>query len=191
MKIEQLRYHTAAITLHWVMAVSIFLMLASGLSFNRDLYSKSLQFSLIQWHKSLGLLLLMAFFLRISLRYILPRPALSEKMKAWEKFLAHVGHMSMYVVMLILPLSGWIMVSSSPLGLPTYIFGLFEWPHIPFVEADKVIEEYAFEAHWILAYTLIFLIATHVAAVVKHWLFDKENLLPRMGIGRMKKEKRL
>ena len=82
--------------------------------------------------------------------------------------------------MVIIPLSGWTIVSSSSYGLPTIVFGLFEWPHIPDIAGNQSIEDIAKEVHEILAYTFMAMIAMHIGAVIKHGLKDKINLLPRM-----------
>jgi len=107
-------------------------------------------------------------------------------MKPLEKKAAKAGHWAFYGWMIALPIAGWVMVSSSPYGLPTIVFGWFEWPHIPGIAANEDIEEFAEETHALLAYSFMALIAMHIAAVIKHWLVEKENLLPRMGIGTLK-----
>jgi cytochrome b561 len=180
------RYHALAITLHWVMALCFFAMLTSGLAMENLELEKSFQFQLYQWHKSLGVLLLISFFLRLAVKLLTSAPALPDQMKPLEKKAAKVGHWAFYGWMLLLPLSGWVMVSSSPYGLPTIVFGWFEWPHIPGINAREDIEERAELAHVVLAYSFIFLISVHIAAVIKHYVVEKHNLLPRMGFGRAK-----
>jgi len=182
------RFHPLAIILHWVMAVSFILMLASGLAMEYLELEKALVFQLFQWHKSLGVLLMVAFFLRVAVRLFAAHPKLPETMPVLERKAAHAGHMMLYLWMLALPLSGWVMVSASSFGLPTIVFGWFEWPHIPGIAGDKGLRENANLAHQWLAYSFIALIAGHIAAAVKHLVIDHENLLPRMGVGRVKKE---
>ncbi|MFZ4761465.1 MAG: cytochrome b [Alphaproteobacteria bacterium] len=184
------RYHAAAILLHWLMAIAFLGMLASGLVMTEDFLDKSQKFQLYQWHKSLGVLLLSLFFVRLMVRFVARKPALSIRMKPLEKKAANLVHGLLYAIMLLLPLSGWVMVSSSPYGLPTIVFGVFEWPHIPKIAANLAIEHRAKEAHEILANFFMVLIALHIGAVLKHWLVDKENLLPRMGIGKQQEEKK-
>ncbi|MDX2112297.1 MAG: cytochrome b [Alphaproteobacteria bacterium] len=182
------RYHGLAITLHWVMAVAFFAMLGSGLAMVHLELDQSLKFQMFQWHKSLGVLLLMAAFLRLSLKLATKQPPLPDSMKPLEKKAAKAGHWAFYGWMLALPIAGWVMVSASPYGLPTIVFGWFEWPHIPGIAANEAIEELAEETHALLAYSFIALIAMHIAAVIKHALVEKENLLPRMGIGKLKEK---
>ena len=179
-----LRYHSAAIILHWVMAVAFILMLTSGLTLEYATLGQQLKFQLFQWHKSLGVLLIVAVMLRIAVRLVRTPPALPAHFKRWEQRAAWLGHLGLYAMMIIMPLSGWLMVSSSPYGLPTIVFGLFEWPHLPGVAASEAINDLAGVVHEIGAFAFLFLIATHIGAVVKHAMLDRENLLRRMWWGK-------
>lgn len=175
------RYTSVAIILHWVMALAILLMLVSGFSMASDSFlPKSLRFEMVQWHKSLGVLLLVAFFLRIVWRLLHKPPTLPANFSKFEALLAHLGHLGLYALMFLMPFSGWLMVSSSVYGLPTYVFGWFVWPHIPDVAGNEAVHHWAGLAHWILAFCFVGLIFAHIAAVVKHALWDKHNILPRM-----------
>ncbi len=180
------RYHGLAITLHWVMALAFFAMLGSGLAMEHLEMEQSLKFQMFQWHKSLGVLLLIAAILRLVVKCKTKQPRWPDSMKPLEKKAAKLGHWAFYGWMLALPIAGWVMVSSSPYGLPTIVFGWFEWPHIPGIAANEDIEEFAEVTHALLAYSFMALIGMHVAAVIKHWVVEKENLLPRMGIGKLK-----
>ena len=178
------RYNAFAIILHWVMAVAFVAMLASGLIMGGDDLDPSLKFKLYQWHKSGGVLLLLAFFLRFGwrifsavMKQIPPLPAHLPKL---EQLAAKLGHIALYVWMILTPLAGWLVVSSSSYGIPTIVFDLFEWPHVPGVQANKAVHDVAEQAHELLAYSFIVIIVGHIAAVVKHAIFDKENLLTRM-----------
>ena len=145
---------------------------------------KSLKFQLFQWHKSLGLILLVAFFLRIAWRFVSQIPDLPAKFEKWEKIAAKAGHWGLYACMILMPLSGWAMVSSSSYGLPTYIFGWFEWPHIPGLEGNETVNNLSKDAHFYLAIMFGLLIGAHIGAVIKHAVMDKENLLSRMWFGK-------
>lgn len=167
------------------MAIAFLLMLTSGILMS-DIADKALQFKVFQWHKSLGVILLISLFLRLAIRLLVAHPDLPANMKPLEKKAAHAGHLLLYCAMLTVPLTGWATVSGSVIGLPTIVFGLFEWPHIPGI-AGKNFAEFFEESHGLLAYSFLALIAVHIAAVIKHAIVDHENLLPRMGIGRVKK----
>ncbi len=185
MKEKIQKYHKLAIILHWVMAICIIGMLTGGYVMANVHLPKMLRFDLYQYHKSLGICLLVAFFARLAVRLATITPALAENMKPFEKIAAKAGHLLLYVLMFVMPFSGWLLVSSSSSGLPTMVFGAFEFPHFPSVAANHDVHELAEEAHEIMAYLFAGVILLHVLAVVKHYIVDKENLLPRMGIGKI------
>ena len=174
------RYNTVAILLHWVMAIAFLLMLASGLSFDNIAMDQSFKFQLYQWHKSLGVLLLIAFFIRIGWRLFLKPPSLPKSFKKLDIIGAQLGHIALYILMIAMPLTGWAMVSSSPYGLPTIVFGWFEWPHISGLSGDNFINGWAKYMHWIIGYIFLAVIAIHILAVIKHYKMDNEDLLKRM-----------
>ena len=93
---------------------------------------------------------------------------------------AIIGHWGLYILMLVVPISGWVMVSSSVYGLPTIVFGWFEWPHIPNLQGNENVESLAKEVHFFLAIFFALMITVHIAAVVKHALSDNVNLIKRM-----------
>ncbi len=178
---QTMRYHSLAIILHWVMAVAVLFMLLSGLAVE---YLATLtpadKFKLIQLHKSFGICLLVAFFLRVAVRLWQKPPALPASFKPWEHHAAAWGHRALYAMLLLMPLTGWLMVSSSPYGLPTIVFNIFEWPHIPGLAANEAVNGATRLAHTIFAFTLLALIAIHIGAVGKHFMIDRHNLLHRM-----------
>ena len=178
------RYTKVAITLHWVIALSIMGLIAAGLIMTTDdLLPKSLQFQTFQLHKSLGLTVLVLSFLRLVWRLTHTPPPLPPGMKAWEKLAANGTHWAFYVLMFALPLSGWALVSTSAWGLPTIWFGLFEWPHLPVLstmENKEALNDVAGEAHEILAWIAITLICMHIGAALKHHVINRDDVLTRM-----------
>jgi cytochrome b561 len=172
--------------LHWLMALCIIGMLAGGLLMTGGGLEKSFRFQLYQWHKSLGVILLWLICARIAVRIATKTPPLPSSMKPWERVAAKAGHLALYAIMIVMPFSGWLLVSSSTLGLPTIVFGVFEWPHFPSVTGNHAVHELAEALHENVAWIAIAVIILHVLAVVKHALIDKENLLSRMGIGKRK-----
>ena len=178
------RYNTFAIILHWTMAVGFLLMLGSGVAMTYMSIEQGLKFNLYQWHKAGGVLLLIAFGVRIIWRLISGLrnqiPALPQRFPKLERIAAKLGHWGLYALMLAMPISGWVMVSSSVYGLPTIVFGWFEWPHIPNIQGNEVIQGLAKNAHFILAIAFGLMIFAHIGAVIKHYFKDNENLMHRM-----------
>ncbi len=177
-------YSRAAIALHWLIALLILANLAGGLWASALLQSaepsdRRLGFEIIQLHKSVGLTVLALTLVRIAVRLSAPPPPLPVHMTKAERGLARLSHGGFYVLMIALPLTGWLMVSASPIGLPTFWFGLFEVPHLP-VPQGREPAEAARNMHEVLGYLMLGLVALHVAAAIKHQLLDRDDVLARM-----------
>ncbi|WP_447725833.1 cytochrome b [Sphingomonas koreensis] len=101
------RYSMVAIVLHWVIAVAIFYNLASGL------LGAYLPPEFFAFHISSGITILVLSVLRVLWR-LTHRPPPFLAMASWEKSLAHVVHFLLYAAMLILPFTGWALISADP-----------------------------------------------------------------------------
>lgn len=182
------RYTSIAISLHWLIAILLIGLIAIGKYMNELEETDHLRFELIQWHKSFGILVLLLVLIRIVWRFAHRPPRLSSKMPSWERFAASATHVFMYLLMLVIPISGWVMVSASPLNLATELFGAIPWPHLPFAsagftDADKEsVSELSNQAHHLLANGLLILVLLHIGAALRHQFVLKDNLLSRMWI---------
>ena len=180
------KYDKFAIALHWLIALAIILQLISGIWMTdaiKDEETQAIAYNIYQYHKSLGLLVLVLSLIRLSWRLTHKAPALPQHMKKYEKFAAEAAHKILYLFMIIVPLSGWAVVSTSSYNLPTIFFGLFEWPHISFL-AEAVnkadLSDFFEESHGILAFSMLGLITLHIFAALKHQIFDKDNIIQRI-----------
>lgn len=183
---SQARYGLVALAFHWLIALAIVAMLVLG-SIMTDLPNSPRKFALYQLHKSVGMTILAASLLRLGWRLANPPPPLPASMAALEALAAKAAHAGFYLLMIGLPLSGWMMVSASPLNIPTRIFGVFELPHLPWLStlADKKpVEDALKEVHELAAWTLAALLLLHVAAALRHHLLLKDDILRRMLPGR-------
>ncbi|MEN5114708.1 YceI family protein [Brevundimonas diminuta] len=189
------RYSAVAIALHWLIAVAILSMIPMGWWMSDAIVepdSQALAYRVFQIHKSIGFLILALTVLRIVWRLTHPVPALPGAMKEWEQFAARATHAAFYALMLALPLTGWIYVSTgwavvtdTPLAVATSWFGLFTIPHLPFIEhASEAVRRatawMAMGAHSKLAWGAIVLVALHVGAALKHQFFDRDGVLSHM-----------
>lgn len=178
---KPLRYNSLSILLHWTVVLGLIFMLASGLYMVNADISKADQYKLFQLHKAAGVVMLWTLFVRIGVRIFTTAPDLPSSLSIADKKKAQVGHMMLYLALVIMPLSGWVMVSASPFGLPTFVFvDWIKWPHIPGVARNKTIETIANNTHWITAAVLLTLIIGHVAAIIRHKKVHSLNLLHRM-----------
>lgn len=171
------RYTNAAIILHWIIALAIFCLLASGIIIDQEWLQQDAQFILFQWHKSLGVLALIAIVIRLLWRLTHRPPTISELSKR-EQQAAHMGHWLLYAALLSMPISGWLLVSASVTGIPTLVFNLFQWPHLP-VTPSEDLSNLAHGWHYYSAWILALLAFGHIGMVIKHRL-HQVNLLSRM-----------
>lgn len=180
---ERRRYSLLSITLHWTIAAFIFLQMALGWYMNEVLPDHSPAQDQIQdIHISVGLTVLLLVVIRIASRLVTPMPPLPEGFARWESALARTIHVLFYMLMLILPLSGWLLVS---LRHEPFSFWGLSWPYVPGLEgisgpahkplAQAVKHFHVFTQVWI-AWALI---ALHVAGALKHQ-FDGHPVLWRM-----------
>jgi len=172
-------YTRTAIALHWLLAAGLLGMFAVCL------YMTSLPFSparlkLYNWHKWAGVVILALSVTRLLWR-LTHRPPVEVAMPAWQRRAAHLTHLAMYALFFAVPLMGW--AYSSAAGFPIVLFGVLPLPD--FVTADRELAEAIKPFHAWLAWTLLGLIAPHVAAVVKHQVFTRDGLLQRMAPTRL------
>jgi cytochrome b561 len=181
----QERYSNVAITLHWLIALGIIVNIALGLYFADLPRSDPDKFFLTQTHKSIGLTILVLSLIRVAWRLMNPVPPLPASMSPVTRFAAHATHFLLYVLIIAIPLSGWLLVSSSPLGLPTMYFGWFAWPQLPYFSdlprAAKKMWVHEFSTvHVYLAWSAIVLVTLHVVAALYHQFIRRDIVLGRM-----------
>lgn len=176
-----MRYHSLSILLHWTMIAGVVFMFGSGLYMVNADMSKAEQFKLYQIHKAAGVLMLWALLIRVCIRLFTVAPAAPNSFSNSDIKKAKYGHLSLYTALVLMPLSGWFMVSASPFGLPTFVFvDWLQWPHIPGVERNKTVQSIANNVHWITALLLVTLIVGHIGAVIWHYKKHEVNILKRM-----------
>lgn len=159
---------------HWLIAVIIIGLLPVGL-FMVGMENSPLKLEIYAMHKSFGLLVLALGILRLLWRFFSPVPDELETHKTWEVALAGGAHFWLYVCIIGMPLSGWLMSSASQFPVP--FFG-WQLPHI--IGKNEKLGEIFANIHEILAYTLLFILALHAAGALKHHLIDKDETLQRM-----------
>ncbi len=168
-------YSAVAKALHWAMTFGIFGLVVLG-SVMSDMALSPEKLQYFSWHKWAGVTVFMLVWLRLVWRLISPPPAYPEGMSLNVKRLASAGHVALYALMVIIPITGWLM--SSAKGVPTVWFGVLPLPDL--ISKDKALGELLEEVHGTLSWILVTLIAGHVAAALKHHFIDKDDTLRRM-----------
>lgn len=159
---------------HWVMALAIIGLLAVGFIMS-DMETSPDKFKLYGIHKAVGALVLFAVFARFFWRITNIKPTMISAPR-WQKLAAHTAHYGLYVLMVAMPLSGWLM--SSAAGFPVSVFGWFTLPDL--IAPDKELRHLMGEVHETLAIAIIALVSLHALAALKHHFMDKDNTLRRM-----------
>ncbi|MET0372042.1 MAG: YceI family protein [Sphingobium sp.] len=170
------RYSLAAIALHWAIAALLAFQISVGWALE-GLGARG--FSLFQLHKSVGITILVLTLARIFIRTWKPRPPKLEG--GWQGALASAVHAGLYVFMLGAPLTGWALVSTANVKVPTLVFGLIPLPHLPLPMGAHGAAE---GAHGLLALLGIALFLLHVAGALRHHMLMGDGLLWRMMPGR-------
>jgi cytochrome b561 len=190
------KYTKTAIVLHWLIGFGIIFMFLLGwymeglpkeapkaMSFDlfdlgiytwqlsEETSPRSFYFNL---HKSIGITILALIVFRIFWRITHPAPALIKTMKAWEKKLANATHHALYLIMVLLPVSGVVMALSSKYGI--------KWFGIPLAEGfgNETVRDFFKVTHQNIGILLVALFALHVLGVLKHTFVNKDGTLKRM-----------
>ena len=174
------RYSIGAIVLHWLIAFLLLLNVYQGLKM--DSATGLAKYTTFQNHKSVGITILVLSLARLGWRLANPPPPYASPLSPLEKAGSRITHWGFYVIMIGMPLTGWLAVSASPLNLPTLLYrnwGLpgLPWPNLPVVGhlplAQKTAIEHGAEAmHGKFAWAAAVLLALHVAGALKHQLFN-------------------
>ncbi|WP_346798509.1 cytochrome b [Halomonas sp. Bachu 37] len=126
------------------------------------------------WHRSIGLLLLFATLFRIGWRLLQPTPRAQGK--PLEKVAAHIGHIALYVLLLVVMVSGYLISTAKGRGV-----SVFGWFDVPALASDLPNQAtIAGNIHWYAALLLMLLAAGHALAALKHHYIDHHDTLTRM-----------
>jgi cytochrome b561 len=168
-------YSSLSKIVHWVIAFAVIVMLSFG--FFLDDIPDASKGTAYMLHKSVGLTILFLMVFRIISIKIKGRPPLPDSVKTWERYLSRLVQYSFYLLLLLMPLSGWIL-SLAAERVPSY-FGLFNMP-LPGIGPNKSLSEFMAESHRVIAWMIITLLFFHVAGALKHYFYDKDHVLQNM-----------
>lgn len=181
------RYTTVAIVVHWLIAAALIFQVILGWRMGDGPKGPS-TFAMVQLHKSIGITILLLSLFRLGWKLTHKSPPSPAGQPRWEKIASHVVHVGFYVIMIGLPLTGWIMVSASRTPIPTLLYGSIPWPHLPLIPelaagAKQAWREFGDIGHGVLVKTTYLLLALHLGAVAKHQILDKDEVLGHMAPG--------
>jgi len=168
------RYTATAIALHWLIAALIVCGFTLGLSMvGLPLSRQKLQW--YAWHKWIGITVFLLSCARVAWRWTHAPPP-SPPMPEWQRRSAAVSHVLLYVLLLVIPISGYLYSSST--GVQVVYLGLVPLPDL--VPKDKALAAALRACHVGLNFTLLTLVCVHATAALRHHFIDRDTVLRRM-----------
>ncbi|WP_296677817.1 cytochrome b [Novosphingobium sp.] len=176
------RYSRGAVILHWLIAALIALNFAAAWYAQNQPRDAAMQ--IMGNHKAIGISILLLTLVRIGWRLTHRVPAPSADLAPWEVTLSKIVHFLLYGLMLGIPLGGWATHSAFSGGKPVSMFGIVDFPGLPFAQNKDLGETFG-GAHGTFATVMLVLLALHVAGALKHRIIDKNTqALARMSLRR-------
>jgi len=182
-------YSPTARLLHWLTVVVVAAMIPVG--FLMAYRGKVLNVwdgttnALYSSHKLAGVILFAIVLVRLGNRLLRGAPPDEPSLEVWQRLASHVVHWLLYLLLIAMPLIGWVGVSMFP---ALDVFGLFKLPALAAPNSDGA--KLAFYVHGICAYILLGLIGVHVAAALFHHFIRKDGVLTRMLPGLLRSKQR-
>lgn len=168
-------YPATSKMLHWLVAACVLATAVVAIAMTR-IDKGSTQDTLYNLHKSLGVLILVLMVLRLINRLAAGALAPEEAIEPWQKAVSSIMHTSLYVLLLAMPVVGYI--ANSAYGASTPFFGVFELPGI--VGKNEVLATQLFTLHRWVGWFVILLVLTHVSAALYHHFVRRDVVLKRM-----------
>jgi cytochrome b561 len=168
-------YPTTSKLLHWLIAVCVLATAPVAITMTR-VGEGPTQNALFNFHKSLGVLILILMILRLTNRLAVGAPIADPGIAPWQKAASAAVHTSFYVLLLAMPIVGYI--ANSAFGAPTPFFGLFNVP--PIIEKNESLAKPLFTIHRSVGWLVILLVLTHASAALYHHFIRGDNVLRRM-----------
>ena len=173
------RYTRTAIALHWIIALAVIAQFTWGWVMQSiPKQPPGLRADAFNLHKSIGLTILALMILRALWRWRHPAPPLPA-MPAWQATIARANHWVIYACLFLMPVAGYL--GSVFSGYPVRYFGVtlptWGWKDEGLKTAMSVL-------HFTVSWVLLAAVALHVGAALKHWLWNRDGVVARMGLGR-------
>jgi len=175
LKNTEFRYGALSIGMHWLMFALLVAVYACIEL--REFYPKGSdpRNALKMWHFMLGLSVLSLVLVRLGMRFVQVAPAISPPIDRRQQLVAKIVQLSLYVLMIGMPIGGWLILSGE--GKPIPFWGL-ELP--PLITENEDTAEFIEEIHKFVGTAGHFLIGIHAIAALFHHYVQKDNTLTRM-----------
>jgi cytochrome b561 len=169
------RYSAVAQGFHWLIAALIVTQFTLGWVAD-DLPLGLHKLAVLARHKSFGMTVLMLAVLRLLWRIGHRPPELPAGMSKVERLLAKGTHIFFYVLLFVMPLTGWMMSSAKNYSVSW--FGRFTWPDL--IGKNEQAFDLLRMTHRSLSWLLFAVATLHILAALKHHFWNKDDVLTRM-----------
>lgn len=169
------KYSAGSRFLHWLIALIVITLLIVG--FYLDDMPDKFKPMAYMMHKSFGITIIFLMIIRAGWVLITGKPSLPPSVPTWQRFAARSVQYGFYILLIIMPLAGWIMSVAAD-KIPMY-FNLFPFS-LPGVAHSKALAKSMFQIHSTVAWLIIALIILHVAGALKHYFIDRDKVLQSM-----------
>lgn len=173
---EATKYKIPARIIHWTMALIILGMIPIGFLMLNEALGRPLRNTMFITHKNLGVVMLLLIFVRLAYRWRNPPQLRPVPLPAIQELAAKATHLGLYVMLLVMPLSGYIRVRAG--GFPIEALDAMGIPAL--VPRSDALAAFAKTVHFYAAYGIIILIAMHVGAAAFHGIVRKDGIFSRM-----------
>src|SRR6185503_6970490 len=163
-------YPATSKLLHWLVAICVLTTAPVAIAMVRVSQGPT-QDALYNFHKSLGVLILILMILRLINRLVVGAPIADPGIEPWQKTVSSIVHTSLYVLLLAMPIVGYI--ANSVYGASTPFFGLFDLP--PIAGKNEALATQLFTIHRWVGWLVIVLVLTHVSAALYHYFIRRCN----------------
>ena len=162
------RYDGVAIAFHWTIAAMVILNLTSGIAYRPLFFT----------HKAIGITVLALSLGRLFWRLSHRVPPPPRDIPAWQQVAARATHWGFYILLIALPLTGWVMSSATDERRPLTWFGLFDIPYLPL--APSPVGGTAHDVHVLLGWLALAMVLLHAGAALRHHFVLRDRVLSRM-----------
>ena len=174
------KYSKMAISLHWIMAILILVLFCLGWYMEDIEKGTEARTFFFKLHKNIGITVFLLLIVRIIWAIFDKRPALPATLANWQRRLATAVHHSLYLFMVIQPLTGYI--SSNFTKYKTSFWGVIDLPKL--AEQNTEMNDLFTALHACSSIVLLVLILIHMAGAFAYLYLNHENVLVRMMPGK-------
>jgi cytochrome b561 len=168
-------YPATSKLLHWLVAICVLTTVPVAIAMT-NVEKGPTQDLLYNFHKSLGVLILLLMTLRLINRLAVGAPIPEPGIEPWQTTVSSIVHTALYVLLFAMPIVGY--VANSAYGAPTPFFGLFNLPAA--VGQNEALAKQLFAIHRWVGWLVVGIVLLHVGAALYHYFARHDTVLQRM-----------